>query len=108
MLITPMPKHSSQDPNDSKLPRIPSSVNDPTPKAVSGGGSIGGQDYTKFIQWSPLKIAIATLLFFGPYAALLVFIWMKMGTMAGLLVLILALIPALGVALMYWLSKAVL
>jgi hypothetical protein len=104
-----MSKHSSNRefyaPPPVRLVKI-GSVHDPTPKAIGGGGNIGGQDYTKFIRWTPGKITIATLLFLLPYAAIVFAVIKATSLMGAIPLIILPLILGSFIGAMYWLAKA--
>lgn len=64
----------------------------------SKGGQLYNKDYTKFIRWTPLKIAIATLCFAIPYFGIVAVIAsvVSIGAVIPLLVLPLALTVIVG------------
>lgn len=73
-----------------------------------GGGDLENKDYTKFIKWTPLKVAIASLLLFTPYAALVYAVASATSIMAVVPMLIAPTLIAVFAGMIYWLSKAVL
>ncbi|MFM7425895.1 MAG: hypothetical protein ACKO7W_13045 [Elainella sp.] len=81
-------------------------VNDPTPKAVAGRGNITGQDYTKFIKWTPTKIVVFAICVSAPYLAAVAVLWVKFGFGAAMGLLALGLGVAAFIGLMYWFAKA--
>lgn len=74
----------------------------------SGGGNLENKDYTKFIKWSALKVAIAAAIIFTPYAALVYAVASATSIMAVVPLLIAPILIAAFAGLIYWLSKAVL
>lgn len=80
-------------------------VNDPTPRAVAGGGRVDGQDYTKYIKWTPIKIAVFSICVVTPYLVAVGILWFRygLGPAAGLLALGICLAGFIGI--MYWLAK---
>ncbi|MBD2088987.1 hypothetical protein H6F67_03855 [Microcoleus sp. FACHB-1515] len=73
-----------------------------------GPGRIENKDYTKFIKWTPLRVAIATLILFTPYAALVYAVASATSIMAVVPMLIAPALIAIFAGIIYWLSKAVL
>ncbi|NJL20893.1 MAG: hypothetical protein HC895_08860 [Leptolyngbyaceae cyanobacterium SM1_3_5] len=73
-----------------------------------GRSQLQNKDYTKFIKWTPLKVAIASLLLFTPYAALVYAIASATSIMAVVPMLVAPALIAVFAGLIYWLSKAVL
>jgi hypothetical protein len=106
-----MPNHlPDQDPYTPPPDRLTAieHVHDPTPQAIAGSGKIENKDYTKYIQWTPRKIAIVICLFTIPYTAFIVILAHKFSFMAALPFIIIPLILGSFVGLMYWLARAVL
>lgn len=72
------------------------------------GGKLANQDYTKFIKWTPLRVSIAALLIFTPYAALVYAVASATSIMAVVPMLIAPALIAVFAGIIYWLSKAML
>lgn len=72
------------------------------------GGQLENRDYTKFIKWTPLRVAIAALVIFTPYAAIVY----KVASITSIMVVVPMLIaPSLitiFAGVIYWLSEAAL
>ena len=72
------------------------------------GGRIQNQDYTKFIKWTPIRVAIAAFVIFIPYTALVYAVASATSIMAVIPMLIAPALIAVFTGIIYWLSKAVL
>jgi hypothetical protein len=64
----------------------------------SAGGKLYNKDYTKFVKWTPLKIAVASLCIMTPYIAIVVVLAsvISVGAVIPLIVLPLALMVMVG------------
>lgn len=71
-----------------------------------GPGHIEPKDYTKFIKWTPRKVAIAAFILFFPYTTVLYIIASKTSIVTILPLIILPLMIGLVAGVLYWISKA--
>jgi len=72
------------------------------------GGQLENRDYTKFIKWTPLRVAIAAFVIFIPYTALVYAVASATSIMAVIPMLVAPTLIAVFTGIIYWLSKAVL
>lgn len=71
----------------------------------SSGGRLTGKDYTKFVRWTPKRIAIAALCLTVPYLAIVVVLALYVNkTAALLLLLVLGFVGAI-IGIFQWLSR---
>lgn len=81
-------------------------IKDPTPKAVAGRGQVGGHDYTKYIRWTPARIAVFSIFVVTPYLIAVGALWFKFGFGAALGLLVLGIGLGAFIALMYWFANS--
>lgn len=75
---------------------------DPFSKCKPGGGSkIENKDYTKFVQWTPLKIAIAIICIALPYIGMVVAIASAVSIGAAMPLIVIPFFLMIVVALIY-------
>ena len=74
----------------------------------SDRAQLENKDYTKFIKWTPIRVAIAAFVIFIPYAVLVYAVASSTSIMAVIPMLVAPALIAVFTGIIYWLSKAVL
>lgn len=75
-------------------------------KRPFSGARLDNKDYTRFVRWTPAKIAAMAMLIGLPYLVVVLVVAWKLSIGAAVLLVILPLFIGLILGAMYWLAKS--